>query len=130
MTGNPSFEFSLDQRAIDTWAELSSDRNPLHVDPAYAEQTPFEGTIAHGHLTLALLTHMFVRALGSEWLSGGAFEDMRFRAPVRPGHRYTAAGTEEPGDSGRRRWRMNVVAADGTTCVEGWASLDVTDGPA
>jgi 3-hydroxybutyryl-CoA dehydratase len=41
------------QDVIDRYAEVSGDRNPLHVDPAFAAGTPYDGTIAHGLLVAA-----------------------------------------------------------------------------
>ena len=43
----------LSQDAIDSYASLSGDFNPLHVDPAYTARTSFGGTIAHGPLSSA-----------------------------------------------------------------------------
>ena len=49
----PSVEKVISQERINRWAELSGDFNLLHVDPAYAANTPFKGTIAHGPMSLA-----------------------------------------------------------------------------
>jgi acyl dehydratase len=127
MNADLMLEVEIDQAAIDRWACLSGDRNPLHVDAEYASGTRFGGTIAHGHMTLALLTHLFVKALGEDWLYGGALEGVRFRAPVRPGQPYRVLGFEEPSEDGDRRWRIEVLDGEGTLCVTGGARLAPAD---
>ena len=48
----------VDQKAIDTFAEVTDDHQFIHVDPEAAAKTPFGGTIAHGFLTLSLVCRM------------------------------------------------------------------------
>ena len=48
----------IDQKAIDIFADVTGDHQFIHVDPAAAAQTPFGGTVAHGFLTLSLLSQM------------------------------------------------------------------------
>ena len=43
-------------RDIELFAEVSTDRNPVHLDDAYAHDTIFEGRIAHGMLTAGLIS--------------------------------------------------------------------------
>lgn len=45
--------FEIDQARIDAFADITEDRQFIHVDPEQARQTPFGGTIAHGFLTLS-----------------------------------------------------------------------------
>jgi acyl dehydratase len=49
---------TVDQERIDAFAEATEDRQFIHTDPAAAAQTPFGGTIAHGFLSLSLLSRM------------------------------------------------------------------------
>ncbi|MGO9886304.1 MAG: MaoC family dehydratase [Solirubrobacteraceae bacterium] len=42
------------QADVDAFAELTGDRQWIHIDPARARETPFGGTIAHGYYTLSL----------------------------------------------------------------------------
>ena len=81
----------VDQAAIDAFAEVTQDHQFIHVDPAAAAKTPFGGTIAHGFLTLSLLSRMAADAmLRPEKIRMGVnygFEKVRFIAPVRSGKR-------------------------------------------
>jgi acyl dehydratase len=45
----------MTQEQVSAFAELTGDRNFIHVDPERAKQSPFGGTIAHGFLTLSLI---------------------------------------------------------------------------
>jgi acyl dehydratase len=77
----------VDQARIDTFAEVTEDRQFIHVDPEAAAKTPFGGTIAHGFLTLSLLSRMAEDALlrPGEIKMGVnyGFERVRFLSPVR-----------------------------------------------
>lgn len=54
----PSEWMRIDQQRIDDFADVSEDHQFIHVDKEKAKQTPFGATIAHGFLTLSLLTHL------------------------------------------------------------------------
>ena len=81
----------VDQARIDAFAEDTEDRQFIHVDPEAAARTPFGGTIAHGFLTLSLLSRMAADAMHRpENIKMGVnygFEKVRFLAPVRAGRR-------------------------------------------
>ncbi len=81
----------VDQAAIDAFAEVTQDHQFIHVDPEAAAKTPFGGTVAHGFLTLSLLSRMAADAmLRPEGIRMGVnygFEKVRFIAPVRSGTR-------------------------------------------
>ncbi|WP_250463836.1 MaoC family dehydratase [Microbulbifer litoralis] len=53
----PTEWLQIDQQRIDTFAECTLDRQFIHVDPEAARKTPFGGTIAHGFLSLSLLSY-------------------------------------------------------------------------
>jgi acyl dehydratase len=75
---------------IESFARLSGDRNPVHFDDAFAKRIGFEGHIAHGAVTAALLSAVLGMDLpgpGSVFLE----QRIRFLAPVRPGETITAA---------------------------------------
>ena len=82
---------TVDQRRIDAFADATEDRQFIHVDPATAAQTPFGGTIAHGFLSLSLLSRMAAEATllpdGLKMAVNYGFDRVRFIAPVRSGKR-------------------------------------------
>ena len=81
----------ISQAAIDTFAEVTGDHQFIHVDPEAAKATPFGGTIAHGFLTLSLLSQMAAGAMlvpdTLRMAVNYGFEKVRFIAPVRSGKR-------------------------------------------
>ena len=94
---------AVDQERIDRFADVTEDRQFIHVDPQAAARTPFGGTVAHGFLSLSLLSRMAADAtLVPEGVKMGVnygFERVRFIAPVRSGKRvrgrFTLASLEE-----------------------------------
>jgi len=83
--------FLIDQKRIDAFAESTEDWQFIHVDPQAAKATPFGGTIAHGFLTLSMLSAMaydaIPRVAGVAMGVNYGFEKLRFVAPVRAGRR-------------------------------------------
>jgi len=90
--------FLVDQARIDAFAEVTEDRQFIHVDPALAAtMSPWGGTIAHGFLTLSLLTHLAASVPQDPATLEGivmginyGFEKVRFVAPVKVGSRIRA----------------------------------------
>lgn len=85
----PSSWIEISQGMIDAFAEVTCDRQFIHVDPARAAETPLGGTVAHGFLTLSLLSRMARETLpvprGRLMAVNYGFERVRFVEPVRPG---------------------------------------------
>lgn len=84
--------FTVDQTMIDRFADATEDHQFIHTDPVRAAaETPFGGTIAHGFLTLSLLSAMnydcVPRILEQTMGINYGFEKVRFMAPVRSGAR-------------------------------------------
>ena len=81
----------IDQARIDAFADATEDRQFIHVDPAAARQTPFGGMIAHGFLSLSLLSRMGAEAMlvpqGMNIAINYGLDRVRFLAPVRSGSR-------------------------------------------
>lgn len=79
------------QAEIDAFADLTHDHQYIHVDPARAAQTPFGGTVAHGFLTLALLSRFAYEArpaiAGTRLSVNYGFDRVRFVEPVPAGAR-------------------------------------------
>jgi acyl dehydratase len=82
---------TVEQARIDAFAEVTEDRQFIHVDPEGAAKTPFGGTIAHGFLTLSLLSRMAADVMlvpeGTRMAVNYGFEKVRFLAPVGSGKR-------------------------------------------
>jgi acyl dehydratase len=81
----------IDQARIDTFADATEDRQFIHVDPAAAGLTPFGGTIAHGFLTLSLLSRMGAETMfvpsGLKMAVNYGLDRVRFLSPVKSGQR-------------------------------------------
>jgi 3-hydroxybutyryl-CoA dehydratase len=116
---------------IARFAELSGDRNPLHLDDAWARKTRFGGRIAHGAFTGALVSRVLGMELpgtGSVYLS----QSLRFTAPVRPGDTVTARAEVIDLDPKRRRVKLRTTCSNqrGETIADGEAVMLVDEVPA
>ena len=100
---------AVTQAMIDGFADVTGDRQFIHIDPVRAAaETPFGGAIAHGFLTLSLLSVMAYEALPqpAERAMGinYGFDKVRFIAPVRAGarvrgvFRLAEAAERKPGE--------------------------------
>ena len=86
----------ITQERIDTFARAIDDFQWIHVDRERAQSSPFGGTIAHGFLTLSLLSHLAERTFAfSERKMGVNYglNPVRFTAPVPSGSRVRARFT-------------------------------------
>ncbi|MEZ5716812.1 MAG: MaoC family dehydratase [Paracoccaceae bacterium] len=85
--------FLIDQKRIDTFADVTEDWQFIHVDPEAAKQSPFGTTIAHGFLTLSMLSAMVYEMPVIEGVAMGVnygFDKVRFLSPVPAGARIRA----------------------------------------
>jgi acyl dehydratase len=114
---------TVDQGMIDTFADATRDHQFIHVDPVRAKaEAPFGGTIAHGFLTLSLLSPLAFDAMpGVEGTRMGVnygFERVRFISPVRSGARvrgkFRLIGLTERAVSLQSVWD-SVVEVEGAT---------------
>ncbi|MGX6647890.1 MaoC family dehydratase [Maricaulaceae bacterium MS644] len=84
---NMSDWFTIDQARVNAFADVTLDHQFIHVDPERAKkETPFGGPIAHGFLTLSMLSHFAEQALPpfpdkAIGINYG-FEKVRFLSPV------------------------------------------------
>ncbi len=83
---------TVSQEMIDTFADATHDHQFIHIDPERAmAETPFGGTIAHGFLTLSLLSKLVVEAMprisNARMGINYGFEKIRFLMPVLAGKR-------------------------------------------
>jgi acyl dehydratase len=82
---------SIGQERIGAFADATEDRQFIHVDPEAAAKTPFGGTIAHGFLSLSMLSRMAAEATlipeNATMVVNYGLDRVRFLAPVRSGSR-------------------------------------------
>jgi acyl dehydratase len=91
------------QDRISEFAEATEDRQFIHIDPiAAASHTPFGGTIAHGFLTLSLLSRMAADAMQvpdtARMAVNYGLDRVRFIAPVKAGKRVRGHFTLDSAD--------------------------------
>ena len=107
---------SVDQARIDAFADATEDHQFIHVDPPAATAAGFGGTIAHGFLSLSLLSRMAADAMlipeGVKMALNYGFDRIRFLAPVKSGKRvrgrFTLDSFEEKAP-GQYLMRHNVT---------------------
>jgi acyl dehydratase len=96
---------TMDQQRIDEFAKSTEDRQFIHVDPQAAAQTPFGTTIAHGFLSLSMLSRMAAEVMlipdSTRMAVNYGLDRVRFIAPVRSGKRI------------RGRFRLDSVEEKG-----------------
>lgn len=113
----------VDQAMIDDFADVTIDHQYIHVDPVRAAETPFGGTVAHGFLTLSLLSRLMEVAGALVPVEDGmtvnyGFDKVRFVNPVRSGSRirahFTLAAQEEKRPGQLQRSVDVVMEIEGT----------------
>lgn len=120
------FERLVDQDRVNAYAEASGDHNPIHLDAEYAAATQFGTRIAHGMLSLALVTEMLAIEFPNTWHSGGKLK-VRFSAPVIPGEVVTTYGEitsiDETDEGLIATCKVGCKKPDGTDAVAGRATV-------
>ena len=111
----------ISQERIDAFAEAIDDPQWIHVDRERARNSPFGTTIAHGFLTLSLLSHLSERTFGFSDRKMGVnygLNRVRFVSPVPSGSRVRARFTlqkfEKLADGGIQVTWNTVVQRDGS----------------
>ena len=122
----PSSWIDVPQERIDAFADATDDHQWIHVDPERAKDGPFGGTIAHGYLTLSLLTvasyEVVPRQGGSMSINYG-LNRVRFPAPVPVGSRIRASfevvgfDEQEWGGQATMQATMEREGGDKPVCV-------------
>lgn len=109
----------ITDRDIEMFAEISTDRNPVHLDEDYAQETIFEGRVAHGMLTAGLISAVIGEQLpghGTVYLG----QNLKFLAPVRPGDVVTAIVEVMEIDYAKRRVSLGThCEVDGKKVLKG-----------
>lgn len=126
--------FDVTQELVNQFADVTLDHQFIHVDPEAAKATPFGGTIAHGFLTLSMLTHLSAsipqdRARFEGVLMGVnyGFDKVRFVSPVPVGSRIRAHAElvdvqlKDPNNlQVTRRFSVEVEGGDRPALVADW----------
>ncbi len=105
----------VSERDVELFGEVSGDVNPVHFDEAFAKKTIFRGRVAHGALTLSLLSTV----VGMKMPGPGSVVlniTIAFKAPVRIGDTVTATCTVRE-IVGRRQVLFACLCAVGDTVV-------------
>ena len=111
-----SLRKTVTDRDIELFAEVSTDRNPVHLDDDYARDTIFEGRIAHGMLTAGLISAV----IGEQLPGHGTIymkQSLTFMAPVRPGDMVYAEVKVIDINHAKRRVTLDCHCAVGDTVV-------------
>ena len=132
---------AVEQARIDQFADATDDHQYIHVDAERAARTPFGGTIAHGFLTLSLLSALNSRGGGIKLENtvmgiNYGLDRVRFVNPVRSGQRirarFTLAGAEEK-SPGRFLLRyavtVEIEGEEKPALVADWLGMTVVDQP-
>lgn len=101
---------------IESFADASGDRNPLHFCDVHAAGTVFKGRIAHGILTASLISAV----IGEQMPGHGAIylsQTLKFRAPVRPGDSVDVLCTVKNVRPEKNRIGLDCVCRVGDTVV-------------
>jgi 3-hydroxybutyryl-CoA dehydratase len=113
---------TITEADIELFAKATGDFNPVHLDQAYAEKTMFKGRIAHGLLSVGLLSTVLGNILpghGTIYFS----QEVKFLAPVKIGDTITARVEvmELTPEKNRVKFRTTCMNQDGKIVVDGAA---------
>lgn len=114
-------EFSFTQDDVIRFAEVTGDRNPVHLDPEYAKKTMFKQPIMHGFLSASV----FSRILGTEFPGEGTIylsQKMKFRQPMFVNRSYQArVEVLEVLEKGRAKLKTDIIDDKGDLTITGEA---------
>ncbi|MBV2133976.1 MaoC family dehydratase [Pseudomonas sp. MAP12] len=118
-----SYQRTVEERDIQLFAEVSGDRNPVHLDAEYAAATQFKERIAHGMLTGALISAAIACTLpgpGTIYLG----QNLRFTRPMKLGDQLTVElEVLEKLPKNRVRIATRVLNQQGKSVVDGEAEV-------
>jgi acyl dehydratase len=122
--------YAITQERIDEFANATGDRQWIHVDPVRAAaESPFKTTIAHGFLTLSLVSDLMRKAVqftGLRMAINYGVNRVRFVSPVPSGSRvrgrFTPAAVEDVSGGVQVTWQATVEreGGDKPSCVAEW----------
>jgi 3-hydroxybutyryl-CoA dehydratase len=111
-----SFAKTITEADLVLFAGVSGDNNAMHVNEEFAAATAFGGRIAHGMLTASVISAAIANKMpgpGTIYLG----QNLRFRAPVRPGETVRATVTVTEISVGRRRVTLSTICRVGEKVV-------------
>ena len=116
-----SFAKTITEADIVMFSGVSGDNNAVHLDEEFAQTTPFKGRIAHGMLSASVISAAIAGRLpgpGTIYLS----QNLRFKAPVRPGDTVRATVTVKEVVAEKRRVVLETVCTvAGKVVIDGEA---------
>ena len=116
-----TFAKTITEADIVMFAGVSGDNNAVHLDEELAQTTPFKGRIAHGILSAGVISAAIAGRLpgpGTIYLS----QNLRFKAPVRPGDTVRATVTVKEVVAEKRRVVLETVCTvAGKVVIDGEA---------
>lgn len=120
------FDHTFTPEDVRTFAEVSGDHNPLHLDAVYAAETRFRRPIVHGMFVASL----FSRVLASELPGPGTIylsQDLQFKRPVfvNDAVRVVVEVVEVDRERGTASLKTTVLNGEGKPCLVGKASVMV-----
>ena len=119
---------TITERDIEAFAEVTGDRNPVHLDEEFAKTTRFGRRIAHGMLTASLISSVLANQLpgeGSVYLG----QTLQFVVPVFPGDEITARVTVIEVRENRPIVELETICVNqrGETVIRGEAKVLVSE---
>lgn len=112
------------QANVDTFAQISGDNNPIHINPEYASKSIFGRCIVHGFFAGAVFSKVF----GTQWPGEGTiylYQEMKFLSPVFVEQDYNAVFEVVELDEVKHRGTIKCTLqdADGKVAIAGTAKL-------
>ncbi len=118
-----SIEKTVTEDDVHTFAAVTGDNNPVHLDAEFAATTSFEKPIAHGMLTAGFIS----AAIGTKLPGPGCIyleQSLKFRAPVYIGATVTTTVTVTELNERRRRATLETICTvEGKKVVTGEATI-------
>ncbi|MGJ8454362.1 MaoC family dehydratase [Pseudothermotoga sp. U03pept] len=116
--------FVITEEMVKAFAELTKDKNPIHLDEDYARSTRFGKRICHGMLVASLIS----KVLGMDFPGPGTVlikQQLKYRAPVYLGEEVEVKVKVNEVIPDKRRLILdtNVVKSDGVVAIEGLAEV-------
>ncbi|MFN8673743.1 MAG: MaoC family dehydratase [Candidatus Sericytochromatia bacterium] len=120
-------EVSFSFEDVKKYAELSGDKNPIHIDPEYAKNTPFGRCIVHGMFA----SSKFSKVLATSFPGEGTVyleQNLEFKKPIFPDEKYNLIMTiaeKKVTSSGKTIYKIETKIVDlaNNICVNGKATV-------